>query len=135
MKILLDTNIVIHRETKDPINEDIGTLFWWLDKLGYEKCVHNVTYDEISKNQNAEARKAFLVKLKSYRLLPTVARLRPETQRLSDKYDITENDKNDTILVNEVFCGRVDLLITEDRKIHDKALELGIESKVLKRKE
>ena len=36
MKILLDTNIVIHRETIDPKNKDIGKLFWWIDKLGYK---------------------------------------------------------------------------------------------------
>ena len=32
--------------------------------------------------------------------------------------------------MNEVFVGRIDILITEDRKIHRKAAELGIEDKV-----
>jgi hypothetical protein len=32
--------------------------------------------------------------------------------------------------LNEVFCNRVDFLITEDRKIHRKAQELGIDSKI-----
>lgn len=52
MKVLLDTNIIIDRETKDPGNKDIGKLFWWIDKLGYKKCIHQVTVNEISRNQN-----------------------------------------------------------------------------------
>jgi len=130
MKILLDTNIIIHREMKHPINEDIGTLFWWLDKLGYTKCIHPVIIDEVSKNEDTETRSAFLLKLKSYHNLPTVAPLHPDAQKISLKYDITENDKNDTILINELLSGRVDLLITEDRSIHTKALELGLDTKV-----
>jgi len=130
MKILLDTNIIIHRETKDPINKDIGTLFGWIDKLGYQKCIHQVTMNEISRNQNSKAREAFLVKMKSYHCLPTVAPLRPQIQAISEKYDRTENDRNDSILINEVFSGRVDLLITEDRILHTKALALGVDSSV-----
>jgi len=130
MKVLLDTNIIIHRETKDPINKDIGTLFWWIDRLGYQKCIHQITLNEISGNQNAKAREAFQVKMKSYHCLPTIAPLRPEARSISEKYDRTENDKNDTVLINEVLCGRVDLIITEDRGLHEKALALGVDTVV-----
>jgi len=130
IKVLLDTNIIIHRETKDPVNKDIGRLFRWIDRLGYRKCVHQVTINEISKNQDIKARKVFLIKMESYYKLPTVAPLKIEVQNISKKYDKTENDKNDTILLNEVFSGRVDLLITEDRDIRTKAVELGIDDKV-----
>lgn len=130
LKVLLDTNIIVHRETKDPTKEEIGKLFWWIDKLGYKKCVHQVTIDEISLHQNLAARKAFLTKIQSYNLLRTQAPLKNEVLTISKKYDSTENDKNDTILVNEVFSDRVDLLITEDTKIHKKALELGIDTRV-----
>ena len=51
-------------------------------------------------------------------------------QAISQKYDTTENDRNDTILINEVFSGRVDLPVTEDRELHTKALELGVDSYV-----
>ncbi|MDH5782212.1 MAG: hypothetical protein OEZ35_00905, partial [Candidatus Bathyarchaeota archaeon] len=111
MKVLLDTNIIIERETKDPINKDIGKLFWWIDKLGYRKCIHQITINEISRNQDVAARKAFYIKMESYHQLPTQAPLKPEVRIISEKYDVTENDKNDTILINEVFSDRVDLLI------------------------
>lgn len=130
MKILLDTNIVIHREMKYPVDKDIGRLFRWIDKLRYEKCIHEVTINEISKMQDTKNRNAFFIKMESYHRLPTVAPLKPEVQAISKKYDTTENDRNDTILLNELFSGRVDLLITEDRKIHEKASELGIDDRV-----
>lgn len=130
MKVLLDTNIVIHRETKDPIEKDIGRLFRWIDKLRCEKCIHQVTINEISKNRDLKAREAFRIKMESYHHLPTIAPLKPEVQTVAKKYDKTENDKNDTILLNEVLSGRVDLLITEDRNIRTKAIVLGIEDKV-----
>lgn len=130
MKILLDTNIIIYRETKDPSKTDIGKLFWWIDKLGYKKCIHDVTIKEISKNQDKAARESFLIKLKSYHCLQTKAPLKAEAQAISKKYDKNENDTNDTILLNEVLSFRVDILITEDRAIHTKASELGISDKV-----
>ena len=45
MRILLDTNIIIHREASRIYNQDIGLLFNWIDKLHYEKCVHPLTID------------------------------------------------------------------------------------------
>jgi hypothetical protein len=130
MKLLLDTNIILHRECKDPINPDIGKLFSWIDRLGYQKCVHKITIDEIKKIKDKSVREAFLVKLDSYHHLPTVAPIHPNVQEISKKWDTSGNDLNDTALLNEIFVGRVDFLLTEDRKIHIKAKELGIDDKV-----
>lgn len=130
MKLLLDTNIIIHRETKDPHKEEIGKLFWWIDKLGYKKYVHQITIDEISRHQNPDTRRAFLTKMESYNLLPTQAPIKKELAEVSLKIDTTVNDHNDTTLLNEVFAGRVDYLITEDIKIHRKASFVGIDTQV-----
>ncbi|GAH65130.1 unnamed protein product [marine sediment metagenome] len=46
MRILLDTNIVIHREAATVVNEDIGILFKWLDNLHHIKCIHPMTVEE-----------------------------------------------------------------------------------------
>lgn len=115
---------------KYPIDKDIGRLFKWIDKLRYEKCVHKITIDEILKISDAKSREAYRIKMESYHCLPTVAPLKPEVETISKKYDTTENDMNDTVLLNEVFSGRVNLLITEDRKIHEKASALGIADRV-----
>ena len=70
MKVLLDTNIVIHRENVKETKPSIGLLFYWLDKLHYEK--------------------------------------------------IFANDIIDHQLLCEVFNNRVDLLISEDKKLREK---------------
>ena len=130
MKALLDTNIIIHREASRVISPDIGTLFKWLDKGKYTKCIHPITVEEINKNVNKDTAHAFSVKLESYEKLRTVAPLNDQVKATSDSVDVTVNDKNDTLLLNEVFSGRVDLLITEDKTIHKKAVLLGIGDRV-----
>ena len=63
MKVLLDTNIIIHRERIHPIEKEIGKLFLWLDRLGYRKFVHQKTLDEIHKIQDEKKLEAFSIKL------------------------------------------------------------------------
>lgn len=130
MKALLDTNIIIHREASKVINQDIGTLFKWLDKAKFIKCVHQITIDELNKNSNLDIRNAFNAKIRSYDILKMIAPLKDEVKAVSNKIDVTENDKNDTLLLNEVYSDRVDIFISEDKKIHKKAQLLGIEDKV-----
>ena len=47
MRALLDTNIIIHRENTKATNYGIGLLFYWLDKLNYEKCIHPFVIEEL----------------------------------------------------------------------------------------
>jgi predicted nucleic acid-binding protein len=130
MKALLDTNIVIHRETYRVMNQEIGTLFKWLDKAKYTKYIHPITIQELNKNANEKTKDIFNAKLLCYEQLPTIAPLQKEIENVSLKIDVTDNDKNDTLLLNEVFSGRVDILISEDKKIHQKAELLNIDNKV-----
>jgi len=130
MKVLLDTNIVIHREASKVINKSIGFLFRLLDKGKFTKCVHPVTLEEIEKNINTNTVEAFTIKLESYEVLKTITKLTPNVKTVSEKYDINQNDRNDTLLLNEIYSERLDFLITEDRKIHFKAQLLGIDDKV-----
>lgn len=130
MKVLLDTNIVIHRETNHIINQDIGTLFRWLDKTHCEKIIHCRTVQEIEKNSNDSTVSAFQVKMQNYEIIENPAPMADEVLAVSNKIDTTVNDKTDSILLNEVFKNRVDALITEDKKIHKKAEMLAIKDKV-----
>lgn len=126
----MDTNIIIHRETPNIRNLSIGTLFKWLDKANYEKCVHPVTIEELNKNLNQEKRDSFNAKIQSYVILNTIAPMHPTVDEVSRSIDTTENDRKDTVLLNEVYSDRIDILISEDKKIHLKALRLGIEDRV-----
>lgn len=130
MKALLDTNIVIHREASHVVNQDIGTLFRWLDKTKCEKLIHYLTIQEIEKNLNKETVVSFQVKMQNYEVIQNSAPLNENVKQVSSQIDSTENDKIDTILLNEVYTNRVDILITEDKKIHKKAENLKIQDQV-----
>ena len=48
VKVLLDTNVIIYRETNQILNKDTPDLFKWLDSLHYDKFIHPITIEEIS---------------------------------------------------------------------------------------
>lgn len=131
MRILLDTNIVVHREASKVSNKDIGLLFRWLDRLKYEKCIHPITISEIKTYKDSEVVDTMKIKLDSYNVLKTTA---PDLPQIVDlrKRDKDQNDLNDTTILNELLNERVDFLITEDKGIHRKAKSLNIEERVYK---
>ena len=102
MKVLLDTNIIIHREASFVDNKEIGTLFYWLDKLNHEKCIHPLTLGEIKRYDDEKVTNTFKIKLESYVILKTEAPLTPLISNLSQEMDNSPNDINDTRLLNEV---------------------------------
>jgi hypothetical protein len=132
MKVLLDTNIIIHREGYYPLNKDIGVLFKWLDNLHYTKCVHQITVNEINRLKAGNIREVMTIKLDSYNILQVQPAINSRVKSVADSVDVNENDQNDTLLLNEIFIGTVDFLITEDRKIRRKAEMLGIANRVFK---
>ena len=130
MRVLLDTNIVIHRENIKPTNNDIGLLFYWLDRLHYEKCIHPLTIAELRKLQDKNIQGLYNVKLPAYTELKTTSH---PTQNFIEQLPVarTENDKIDNRLLYEVYNNRVDLLITEDKGLLNKAKLLNLENRVL----
>ena len=131
-KILLDTNIIIHREASKVVNQDIGILFNWIDKLKYSKYIHPLTIEELNKNKDSKTVETMKIKIGSYNLIKNIAPTSEVLEEVSKKIDLNENDRNDTLILNEVFYERVDILISEDKKIHVKAELLGISDKVFK---
>src|SRR5690242_15460137 len=101
MKVLLDTNIIIHREGNYPLNKDIGVLFRWLDNLHHIKCIHQITIDEINRLKAGNMREVLNIKLDSYNALQVQPALNPRVKEVADKVDVSGNDKNDTLLLNE----------------------------------
>lgn len=126
MKVLLDTNIIIHREAATVVRSDIGVLFRWLDRLQYVKCIHPLTIEEISNHKDERVVRTFRAKVGSYHTLRATAPDTFEIAQIKANEDKSTNDINDSSLLNELAAGRVTFLITEDRNIHEKAKKLGI---------
>lgn len=130
MKALLDTNIIIHRENLQATNYSIGLLFKWLDKLHYEKLVHPYSLQELRKANNSTQQEIYNARLAAYTEMKSIA---PQSRAFLDLLadtPKTDNDRIDNQLLCEVYSGRVDILITEDRKMRNKAERLGLTDKV-----
>lgn len=130
MRALLDTNIVIHRENKRASNYSVGHLYRWLDKLRYDKIIHPYSVSEIKKYKDVETQEAFEIKLDAYNVLQTIIEPSEEFLRLIGLPERTPNDRIDDTLLYEVFLGRVDILITEDRKLREKAIKIDLGDRV-----
>lgn len=63
MRALLDTNVIIHRENTKATSFTIGKLFYWLDKLHYEKLIHPYSIDELRKYRNPQMQSLYDAKL------------------------------------------------------------------------
>ena len=130
MKILLDTNVIVYREANKIYNAAIGDLFYWLNKLHHAIVISPLSVAEIEKYEDPEVVKTFKEKLKSYDILPTISVMSNEFNKTLSDFTKNENDKIDNNLLFELFKGRVDLLITEDKKIRSKAKLFNIDDKV-----
>jgi predicted nucleic acid-binding protein len=91
-----------------------------------------LTVEELQRYQDPNALDTMSIKIKSYNLLKHQAPLGEEILKVSKNIDNQDNDINDTQILNEIYEGRVDILISEDKKIHTKASLLGIADKVYK---
>lgn len=130
MRALLDTNIVIHRENIRATNLSIGQLFHWLDVLHYEKLIHPYTVAELRKYSDEKMQELYDAKLAAYTQMKCVATQTASFVELLNDAPKTDNDRIDNQLLFELYCGRADILITEDRKMRLKAERLGIADKV-----
>lgn len=129
MRILLDTNIIIHREANKIINPDIGLLFQWFDKTGATKIIHPLTIKELANHKDKAIAETMKVKIGNYIPLKTESE---ESEPIVEirKNDKTKNDYVDTSIIKELYNDRVDIIVTEDRGIHLKAKLLNIDEKV-----
>ena len=66
MRALLDTNVIIHRENTKATSFTIGKLFYWLDKLHYEKLIHPYSIDELRKYRNPQMQSLYDAKIDAY---------------------------------------------------------------------
>jgi predicted nucleic acid-binding protein len=130
MRALLDTNIIIHRENTKATNYSIGKLFYWLDKLHFEKVIHPFTEKELRKYDNSQMQSLYDAKLSAYTVMKTISTPKSEFTEALSEAPKTDNDIIDNQLLLELYNRKVDILITEDRKMLLKAERLNLADKV-----
>ena len=130
-RVLLDTNIIIHREGYNNVTFEVSNLYKWLDKLKAKKLIHPKTKDEIKKYQEEKAKKSIDTKLESYQTLIPSSIDDPFFSNVVSYFSRDENSQIDNEILYQVYDGLADLLITNDNKILKKAEMLGIREIVL----
>ena len=129
--ILLDTNIVIHRESSNNIAYEVIQLYKSLEKLKVNKYVLEDIKDEIKKHKNKNIVENMLAKIDAYNCLQSKPINDLFFEKTVSKYSSNENSQIDNIFLYQVYKGYVDYLITDDRGILLKAKDLLIDDCVL----
>lgn len=130
-RVLLDTNIIIHREGYNNVTFEVASLYNWLDKLKSTKLISPKTKDEIKKYQDENAKKSLNIKLDSYEMLIPTPVEDVFFNEVVSTFSRDENSKIDNEILYQVYDGLADLLVTNDNKILKKAEILGIRQLVL----
>ena len=130
-RVLLDTNIVIRRESLN-VAYDITNLYKWFDKLGIAKYVHALTIEEISKYKDTAVNRAMLTKISAYDVLPKYTAVDDDFfNKTVSSFSLEGTAVVDNALLREVYDDNVDLLLTDDRLMLLKAERLFIRERVL----
>ncbi len=124
--VLLDTNIIIHRESSDNIAYEVIQLYKNLEKLKARKCVLEDIKDEIKKHKDKDVVKNMLSKINAYFCIQPREIDDARFASVINKYSKDENSIIDNKFLYLVYKGIVDFLVTDDKGILNKAKELQI---------
>ncbi|MBO6193244.1 MAG: hypothetical protein J6O00_03585 [Clostridiales bacterium] len=130
--VLLDTNIIIKRESSNNVSFEISKLFNWFDRNRVIKYIHPSTKKELENYRDDRMRAVMLTKTNAYEVLPRFDIITDaffyETMSLfsKDANSIVDND-----LLLEIYNDNVGLLITDDTLMLKKAELLYIRDRVL----
>ena len=130
--ILLDTNIIVRRESYNNTSSEISRLFKYFTKKKIQTFVHKKSKRELEKYANPIYKKSIEDKLNAYQEFPNyVVHLDDRFNEVLARFSKDENGEIDNALLAEVYCGNAPLLLTDDRLMLLKAEELYIRDKVL----
>ena len=130
-RILIDTNIIIYREDLEKVPDDVQELLRILNETNHKVVTHPLSLEEIKKDKNTERKEIVLSKLKTYPIIESPPHPEEDNNfmsfvgQTSNPHDIVDNH-----LLYCVYKNAVDFLITEDEKIHKKAIKTGISDRI-----
>ena len=130
--VLLDTNIIIKRESGNNVSFEVSKLFNWLDKRSVTKYIHELTRRELSEYRDEKTKNTILTKINAYNILPQFdVTIDEYFKRVVSLFSNDKNGRVDNALLLEVYNDNVGILITDDVLILKKAELLYIRDRVL----
>jgi len=133
MRVLFDTNVLIYREDYNILPNSIQRLQKILNEINNVKVlIHPSSLEEIEHDKNENRKRIIRSKVCTYSLLEAPPRPENDYEYLGIVgSEARINSKIDAKILYSVYKNAVDFLITEDRGIHKRARQLGIEDNVL----
>ena len=129
--VLLDTNIIIQRESSNNVTFEVAELYRWLDNLGCKKVIHSATKQEISKYADKKILENMLCKLNAYGNINECKEEQKDFFEVTKLYPLNENSRIDNSLLLQVYAGKVDYLVTNDKEMLRKSDALYIRDHVV----
>ena len=128
--VLFDTNIIIERENPQIPNESVARLFFCVDKEKLDKFIHPSCFTEIGKYHDAKQVEIINAKLNAYNVINEFTKHEGDFDERLTNLTKTQNDLIDNELLYQVYSNVIDVLVTEDKKVLQKANVLLIRSRV-----
>ncbi|HIH75601.1 MAG TPA: hypothetical protein HA306_10840 [Methanosarcina sp.] len=129
MKLLYDTNILIHIQDPKELPPNLQALLTIIREHGYQEFIHPASLKDIENDNNAERRKITLSKLRGYPRLPSPP-IPDDGFTSLVGIPVNSHDKNDNEILFSLKKNLVDFLITEDKGIVKKANLLNLDDRV-----
>ncbi len=131
MKVLIDTNILIHVEDPKEMPTDLQKLFQLINSVKAEVYYHQASAQDLNSDTDTERKKIVISKLSKYKSLPTQQKFSHD-QDFASKIGSsnTKNDHIDAQLLFSIYCKVVDYFITNDQRLIGRASKVGCEEKV-----
>ena len=130
MRILIDTNILIHLEDNKVIDQKFSKFYNFALANDCKIFYHpQAIPKDINRDKNAERKSIILSKLQKYQKYENP--VPPTSEFLSQLTNNRINDQIDNLQLFQIYRNLVDIFVTQDLGIHTKAVTLGINDKVL----
>jgi len=130
MKVVLDTNILIHIEDPKILSQNLQDLLKVFREHGHQISIHPASLRDINNDTDEQRKKVILSKLKGYPIIESPPK--PNDEFLSMVGTSSNpNEINDTEILFAIQRNAADFLITEDFGLQRKAIKANIEDRVL----
>ena len=131
-RILFDTNIIIQREDPKVLSSDFIELNKIINDLNYKIFIHPLSIADINRDRDEERKSISLSKIATYSSIEKYPDYNQDENFKSQiGVELKENDTVDNALIYAVYKNAVDLLITQDKGILNKAKNLNLQDKIL----
>ncbi len=129
MKILIDTNIIIHLEGDKVVDTNLSSFYQFAISNKCEIFYHPHCLRDIKRDKDLKRKEITLSKFKKYNPFPDPAVITSDFIKVIGQKK--ENDEIDNIQLFQIYKGYADLLITEDYGIKAKSRIVALDTKVL----